>query len=74
MSYDLRENTRKALRAPLYQVVVEETNTGLARIVGPAMSEAACGMFADAIRKKIRNGAERTWANPTIVQVQSAKN
>ena len=61
---------KSPLRAPLYQVCVEETDGSGSHFVGPAMLKDEVGAFAEAIRRKIKSGDEKQWGNPTVMLVR----
>jgi len=53
----------------LYQVHVEDTSTGKEIPVGPKMMLPQTEAFCEAINVMIGRALEKTWSNPTIVEI-----
>lgn len=64
---------KSPFRVPLYQVLVERTDGGAPQVVGPAMLHDAAAHFRDAIAAQIKQGNERDWSNPTLINVKTAE-
>jgi hypothetical protein len=54
---------------PLFQVQVEDTRSGRAKLVGPRLVGQAAGMLCEAINREIAAGREKAWSNAHVVPV-----